>query len=174
MPSFSVLAPSFRLHQNVNASLNASLTDVYTIARNAVAALPSPPSNGTGQPLFLGDSSAGDPASIGVAVLIANRTGLGGEDYAGAATAQLEYLFGPEVPKTNDGAISHRIEQVQLWFVGLAYFSAGCGIDHATVNGRIYRSDSVFMVPPFLAFYGLTTGNQSMLLEAYTQVRSGS
>ena len=117
MPSFSVLAPSFRLHQSVNASLNASLTDVYTIARNAVAALPSPPSNGTGQPLFLGDSSAGDPASIGVAVLIANWTRLGGEDYAGAATAQLEYLFGPAVPKTNDGAISHRIEQVQLWYV---------------------------------------------------------
>ena len=157
----------------MNASLNASLTDVYTIARNAVAALPSPPSNGTGQPLFLGDSSAGDPASIGVAVLIANWTGLGGENYAGAATAQLEYLFGPAVPKTSDGAISHRIEQVQLWYVKPPII-AGCGIDHATVNDCIYRSDSVFMVPPFLAFYGLTTGNQSMLLEAYTQVRSGS
>lgn len=32
------------------------------------------------------------------------------------------------------------------------------------------RSDSVYMVPPFLAYYGVTTGNQSMLLEAYTQV----
>lgn len=30
------------------------------------------------------------------------------------------------------------------------------------------------MVPPFLAFYGLTTNNQSMLQEAYTQVCSGS
>lgn len=38
----------------------------------------------------------------------------------------------------------------------------------------IHRSDSVFMVPPFLAYYGLTTGNQSMLQEAYTQVRSRS
>lgn len=26
------------------------------------------------------------------------------------------------------------------------------------------------MVPPFLAYYGLTTNNQSMLQEAYTQV----
>ena len=30
------------------------------------------------------------------------------------------------------------------------------------------------MVPPFLAFYGLTTNNQSMLQEAYTQVCLGS
>ena len=27
------------------------------------------------------------------------------------------------------------------------------------------------MVPPFLAYYGVTTGNQSMMQEAYTQVR---
>ena len=101
----------------MKASVNASLADVYTIARNAVAALPAPPSNGSGQPLLLGDLSAGDPASIGVAVLIANWTRLGGQDYAGAATAQLEYLFGPEVPKTSDGAISHRVGQVQLWYV---------------------------------------------------------
>lgn len=171
VPSFSVLSPSFRLYPSVNASVNASLTDVYTIARNAVAALPSPPSNGTGQPLFLGDSSAGDPASIGVAVLIANWTGLRDEDYAGAATAQLEYLFGPEVPKTSDGAISHRTEQIQLWYVRPLIIKP---ISRLITQCKrlIYRSDSVFMVPPFLAFYGLTTGNQSMLQEAYTQVRS--
>ena len=66
---------------------------------------------------------------MGVAVLIANWTnfqgggggggngGLGQQDYAGAATAQIEYLFGPEVPKTKDGAISHRVSQLQLWCV---------------------------------------------------------
>ena len=27
------------------------------------------------------------------------------------------------------------------------------------------------MVPPFLAYYGITTGNQSMLQEAYNQVK---
>ena len=32
------------------------------------------------------------------------------------------------------------------------------------------RSDSVYMVPPFLAYYGVTTNNESMLQEAYTQV----
>lgn len=172
MPSFSVLAPSFRcpLPSSVKASVNASLADVYTIAQNAVAALPAPPSNGTGQPLFLGDLSAGDPASIGVAVLIANWTRLGGLDYAGAATAQLEYLFGPEVPKTSDGAISHRVEQVQLWYVGQLLSQSNLFI----VEFLLRRSDSVFMVPPFLAYYGLTTGNRSMLQEAYTQVRSRS
>ena len=28
----------------------------------------------------------------------------------------------------------------------------------------------MYMVPPFLAYYGITTGNQSMLQEAYDQV----
>lgn len=28
----------------------------------------------------------------------------------------------------------------------------------------------MYMVPPFLAYYGVTTGNQSMLQEAYDQV----
>ncbi|KAH9035188.1 glycoside hydrolase family 105 protein [Lactarius pseudohatsudake] len=149
IPSFSVLTLSVPLppRPSLNSSLNDTLADVFTIARNAVAALPPPPTNGTGQPLVLGDGSAGDPASIGIAVLIANWTGLGGENYAAAATAQVEYLFGPAVPKTEDGAISHRVSEVQLW------------------------SDSVYMVPPFLAYYGITTGNQSMLQEAHNQVK---
>ena len=118
-PSFSVLTPSVTLPPppSLDSSLNDTLADVFTIARNAVAALPPPPSNGTGQPLVVGDGSAGDPASIGTAVLIANWTGLGGEYYAAAATAQVEYLFGPAVPKTPDGAISHRVSEVQLWYV---------------------------------------------------------
>lgn len=93
-----------------------------------------------------GDGAAGDPASIGVAVLLANWTGLQGADYAGAATAQMRYLMN-SVPKTSDGAISHRVSEVQLW------------------------SDSTFMVPPFLAYYGVTTNNQSMVGEAYNQIK---
>ncbi|KAH9040722.1 glycoside hydrolase family 105 protein [Lactarius pseudohatsudake] len=148
-PSFSVLTPSIPLPPPpyLDSSLNDTLADVFTIARNAVAALPPPPSNGSGQPLILGNFSVGDPASIGTAVLIANWTNLGGEYYAAAATAQIQYLFGPAVPRTHDGAISHLASQVQLW------------------------SDSVYMVPPFLAYYGITTGNQSMLQDAYNQVK---
>ena len=118
VPSFSVLTPNIPLPPptSLNSSLENSLTDIYTIAQNTVAVLPPPPSNGTGQPLSLGDGSSGDPASIGVAVLIANWTNLSGEDYATAATAQIQYLFGPAVPKTQDGAISHRVSEVALWY----------------------------------------------------------
>lgn len=66
--------------------------------------------------------AAGDPASIGQAVLLANWTGApepfagvdGAVTYARAATEQLQYTL-TVVPRTADGAISHRIEQVQLW-----------------------------------------------------------
>lgn len=67
----------------------------------------------------MNEGSAADPASLGTVVLLANWTGQGhsdGLDYAGAATDQLDYLF-EDVPKTHDGAISHRTEQVQLWSV---------------------------------------------------------
>ena len=37
-------------------------------------------------------------------------------------------------------------------------------------SNSLGRSDSVYMVPPFLAYYGVTTNNESMLQEAYTQV----
>ena len=60
------------------------------------------------------DGSAADPASIGVSVLLANWTGQGGLDYAGAAKDQLDFLL-LSVPRTSDGAISHRVSQVQLW-----------------------------------------------------------
>jgi len=29
----------------------------------------------------------------------------------------------------------------------------------------------VYMVPPFLAYYGATTGNQTLLQEAYNQIK---
>lgn len=73
--------------------------------------------NATGPQPLIQDTSAGDPASIGVAVLLANWTGQGasdGLDYCGAAQDQLEFLF-QNVSKTPDGAISHRMDQVQLW-----------------------------------------------------------
>jgi len=88
-------------------------------------------------------------------------------DYAGAATAQIQYLFGPEVPKTSDGAISHRVSQLQLWYVRLA---ASLTAPRRQRKTRFCRSDSVYMIPPFLAYYGMTTNNQSMLQEAYIQV----
>jgi len=121
-------------------------TGVTDIAAYVVA---NRPSNTTA--LFL-DGSAADPASMGVAVLIANAT-LGSDaspgsrsNYAQAAADQLSYLLNV-APKSPDGAISHRADQVQLW------------------------SDSVFMTPPFLAYYGAVTRNSSLLQLAYDQCR---
>ncbi|KZT63338.1 Six-hairpin glycosidase [Daedalea quercina L-15889] len=141
-----------------------ALQPVLQIAHNVAANR----SNSTGpQPvMYVQGGAAGDPASLGVAILLANWTGapepqlnnplnasnprgvnLGrGVTYARAASEQLEYLL-TVVPRTDDGAISHRIEQVQLW------------------------ADSVYMVPPFLAYYGVVTGNQSLVQEAYTQIK---
>ena len=36
---------------------------------------------------------------------------------------------------------------------------------------ELARSDFVYMVPPFLAYYGVTTRNASMLNAAYDQIR---
>jgi len=71
------------------------------------------------------DGSQADPASVGVAVLIANLTkdAHGGKyDYAGAAWAQVAYLLRTGV-KFPDGAISHRDEGLQIWCV----FNSICG-----------------------------------------------
>ena len=99
---------------------NASgLVPFFDVARTTVQNRNEANENITGpQPLIDGDGSAGDPASIGFAVLLANWTGqdVGQIDYAGAARDQLEYLL-MDVPKTPDGAISHRVSEVQLWYV---------------------------------------------------------
>lgn len=66
------------------------------------------------------DGSAADPASIGAAVILANWTvpgpmgGVTKQDYANAAEQQLRAIM-EETPRTRDGAISHRVEEVALW-----------------------------------------------------------
>ncbi|KAI0698006.1 hypothetical protein BC835DRAFT_1405518 [Cytidiella melzeri] len=142
-PSFSVLTTSASLPPPQSAP--GSLEEVLTIAQSAVSKLST---SSAPQP-FYANSAAGDPPSIGVSVLIANWTGRGQQDnlnYAGAATDQLEYLF-LKVPRTSDGAISHRVEKLQLW------------------------SDFVAMTPPFISYYGVVTGNQSMVEEGYNQIK---
>lgn len=101
-----------------------------------------------GGPLVSDDGSVADPASIGVSVILANQTAGSNAttDYAGAASDQLNYLLNT-APRAPDGAISHRTDSVQLW------------------------SDFIYMVPPFLAYYGAVSGNQSLLEEAYNQIK---
>ncbi|KAF8152554.1 Six-hairpin glycosidase-like protein [Crassisporium funariophilum] len=132
----------------VPSNLTAPLTPFFAIAKTTVSNRAKSNDNFSGPQPLMADGSAADPASIGMSVLLANWTGQDGGDidYAGAATDQLDYLF-QKVPMTSDGAISHRVEQVQLW------------------------SDFVYMVPPFLAYYGVVTRNRSVVEESYNQIK---
>jgi len=146
-PSYSVLNNT-ALPPSTNPG-PPSLADVFNITKTVVANRAKSNGNITGPQPLIQDSAAGDPCSMGVSVLLANWTGrssVDGVDYGGAAADQLEFIL-TDVPKTSDGAISHRTEQVQLW------------------------ADSVYMVPPFLAYYGVLSGNTSLIAESYTQIK---
>ena len=99
---------------SVPSSQRNALVPFFNVATRVVS---SQTENQTGpQPLMPGDGSAADPASIGVCILIANWTKAGNLDYGAAAKSQIDYLF-TAVPKTSDGALSHRESQIQLWSV---------------------------------------------------------
>ncbi|GAA5900416.1 hypothetical protein JCM8208_005356 [Rhodotorula glutinis] len=105
-----------------------------------------------GQQQLVSDGSAADPASVGPFVVLANFTLDGDEQIAGSSKAQVDEAVQRQVdvlmsgtPRTPDGAISHRTEDVELW------------------------SDFMYMVPPFFAYLGAVTLNSSLLTEAYTQ-----
>ncbi|EJD47722.1 Six-hairpin glycosidase [Auricularia subglabra TFB-10046 SS5] len=118
---------------------DAALADVLAIASNAVAELPR---DNTPRPLDSG--AGGDPPSMGIAVLLANATGgPNATQYAQAAQNQLDFVL--RLPRSHDGAISHRVEQTQLW------------------------ADFIYMTPPFLAYYGMVTNNHSLVDLAYQQ-----
>ena len=99
---------------SVPSSLTANLAPFFSIAKTTV----QNGGRGTGPKPLTPDGSAADPASIGVSVLIANWTGQdkGQVDYDAAARSQVEYLF-TAVTKTSDGALSHRVDQLELWYV---------------------------------------------------------
>jgi rhamnogalacturonyl hydrolase YesR len=54
---------------------------------------------------------------IGPAVILANwtRTNISDDRFSTAAGKQLDYVLNHS-PHTDDGAISHRTKQVQLWY----------------------------------------------------------
>jgi len=93
----------------------SALEPFFNIATRVVSSQ-SRNQTGSPQPFIPEDASAADPVSIGVCVLIANWTKAGSLAYGAAAKSQLDYLL-TAVPKTSDGAISHRVSQVQLWSV---------------------------------------------------------
>jgi len=144
-PALSVFQQSaFPPPSRLNSTYNAS--DVLTIVANTISNKPA-----DSLPLIANQGSAADPASIGVAVLLANytRQDKKSDVFADAATGQLRHLL-TQVPRSNTGAISHREDQAQLW------------------------ADFVSMVPPFIAYYGALQGGQDgrdLMQTAYDQCR---
>ena len=92
------------------------------------------------------DGTAGDPASNGIAVILAGMTYSGDHRFPLGAKDQLYHLL-YEVPRAPNGAISHRESEVQLW------------------------GDFVYMVPPFISYYGAFTSNKTLVAEGANQVR---
>lgn len=132
--------------RRVPADMKDPLAPFWDIARQVVD------NRGGGsepRPLVADDGSSADPASVGVPVILANWTDLDGnaKRYADAARSQYDFLFSDKVRRTEDGAISHRSDQLQIW------------------------SDSVYMIPPFLAYYGVVTENKDIVEEAYEQIK---
>ncbi|KAF8063618.1 Six-hairpin glycosidase-like protein [Lyophyllum atratum] len=146
--AYSALSPKTPLPppSSVPDNLSSALEPVFAIAQTTVAGRASSNKNITGPQPLMQDGSAADPASIGFAVVLANWTKQSGGDYAGAAKDQMDFLQF-QVPRTSDGAISHRVSQVQLW------------------------SDFVYMVPPFFAYYGVITQNRTLLVQAHDQIK---
>ena len=146
-PTYSVLNDSSLPPPQSNPP--DTLSEVFNIVKEVVGNRSESNGRISGPQPLIKDGSAADPASVGFAVLLANWTGrssIDGLDYGGAAEDQLNFLL-TQVPRTDDGAISHRVSEVQLW------------------------SDFVYMVPPFLAYYGVITNNQSLVGEAYNQIK---
>ncbi|KAF8598757.1 Six-hairpin glycosidase [Ceratobasidium sp. AG-I] len=121
---------------------NASL--VFAITDHVIQTRPP------GTLSFMSDQAAGDPPSLGVPVLFANFTArspsANSSAYASAIIDQLNYSL-THAPRAPNGAISHRADQTQLW------------------------SDSVYMVPPFLAYFGALHEDAGVMRAAYDQVR---
>lgn len=100
------------------------------------------------KPIVDGDGASGDPASLGVAVLVSAATSNEerSEYFQKLADDQLDWLLN-HVPINDNGAISQRDKELQYW------------------------SDYVYMAPPFLAYYGAATCNATLLEIAYNQAK---
>lgn len=79
--------------------------------------------------------AAGDPASLGVSAILIGQTQ---PEYLSAAERQINHLLN-SVPRWENGAISHRESNVELW------------------------ADFIYMVPPTLAYWAVQTNNSTLL-----------
>ncbi|KIS69676.1 uncharacterized protein UMAG_02207 [Mycosarcoma maydis] len=102
-----------------------------------------------------GSGSSLDGAAPGTEVLLAawldgeidrNTGAMGSGFYTDAVRNTLDMVL-RRTPRARSGAISHRYSTVALW------------------------SDAIYMMPPFLSFYGMITRNNTLLQTAYDQIR---
>jgi hypothetical protein len=112
----ATLPPPGAPPSSITDSEKDALNTLTNITTTVIQKRPTTTPQGDAQPFFPGDTSAGDPASVGFASLLANWTGAGDVDYAGAARQQLNWLYN-DIPRSNKGAFSHRQSEVQLWYV---------------------------------------------------------
>ncbi|ODN76408.1 hypothetical protein L198_08092 [Cryptococcus wingfieldii CBS 7118] len=149
-PAYSVFSSSAPLPLPADFS-DDDIPELVDIARITMQQRPETnhSASARGGSTLLSDDAAGDPASLGITILLANASTLdaqvNGVGYSEAAEAELNYLL-YDVPRTSSGAISHRADQPQLW------------------------ADSAYMVPPFLAYYASLHSNLTLLRTAYDQI----
>ncbi|VDB90615.1 unnamed protein product [Peniophora sp. CBMAI 1063] len=140
-PSLSVFGTG-----TVSACKASIDSEVYTIAANIMNSRPA-----NSATLVDGDGAAGDPASLGPALLLVNQV-LNNSSYANALELQLNHLLNDVPRDSTTGGISQREDMVQFW------------------------ADYVSMAPPFIAAYGLTLGDTTdgydLLVEAYNQCKA--
>jgi rhamnogalacturonyl hydrolase YesR len=114
------------------------------------------------------DGAAGDPASNGIGVLLANWSSPTNDKYLRPVQQQIDFLEN-QVPHGDNGVISHRTEQLQLW-AGQLQISRIWGI---WLN--YHFTDFISMVPPFFAYYGAmqpgTKAETKYLWAAYNQIK---
>ncbi|KAF2647644.1 Six-hairpin glycosidase [Lophiostoma macrostomum CBS 122681] len=90
-----------------------------------------------------GDGAAGDPASLGIPALIIGQSN---QAYSSAAARQADHLLNV-VPRWSNGAISQREAYPEPW------------------------ADFIYMAPPFLAYYAISTSDVELLKEAANQCK---
>ncbi|KAF7297380.1 hypothetical protein MIND_00971500 [Mycena indigotica] len=88
-----------------------------------------------------GDGAVGDPASLGVSAVLLGKTN---KTFADAAASEIEYMVN-QAPRWVNGAISQRTDVPELW------------------------ADFMYMAPPFIAYFGADTNNESLVETAYRQ-----
>lgn len=138
-----------------------------------------------GEGPIIQDDAAGDPASLlpGVVVLGAASSrdprGRTQQEYYTIAQEQIDFLL-EKVPRTDKGAISHRVKEVQLWlafeirtkvsnlplivFLTFLYVFIYIYLIHG-------RNDNTFMAPPSLSYWGAATCNITLLEMGYIQAK---